>query len=72
MSTQVLDPWVFWSVKANSVFDAKVASMNGLGVLIAVKKREGCVGFSRQYTDATLFTGGGADVTYAVNGDIPA
>ncbi|KAK0621045.1 hypothetical protein B0T14DRAFT_497452 [Immersiella caudata] len=66
-----LDPWIWYSLKADNVFDAKVAAMGGvLGAPKAAKKREASLGYSRQYDGGTLYTAGGADVAYAVNGDI--
>ncbi|KAK0752958.1 hypothetical protein B0T18DRAFT_385099 [Schizothecium vesticola] len=72
ISPPTLDPWIWWSLKADTVFDAKVASMPAgtIGAPRAAKKREGSLGFSRQYEGATLYTAGGSDLAYAVNGDI--
>ncbi|KAK3349647.1 hypothetical protein B0T25DRAFT_633033 [Lasiosphaeria hispida] len=72
ISPPTLDPWVWWSITANTVFDAKVASMPAgvIGAPKASKKREGSLGYSREYVGATLYTAGGSDMAYAVNGDI--
>ena len=72
ISPPTLDPWIWWSITADSVFDAKVASMPAgvIGAPKASKKREGSLGFSREYVGATLYTAGGSNVAYAVNGDI--
>ncbi|KAK5657527.1 hypothetical protein OQA88_3100 [Cercophora sp. LCS_1] len=69
----VIDNWTWWSLKADIVFDAKVASMPAgtIGAPKAFKKREG-TGYKREYELATLYTEGGSDNAYAVNGDILA
>ena len=73
LAPPVINPWVWWSLKADTTFDAKVASMpaGAIGLPKASKTREG-TGYKREYEHATLYTEGGSDNAYAVNGDILA